>query len=260
MNNELLRQKLRHDLLVAREETDELFRLLAPEAIHERPISERHRIIFYLGHFEAFDWNMICAQSFGAKSFNSQFDRLFEFGIDPVDGRLPHDQPSDWPAIEEIISYRNRVRATVDDLLEHATFTNSSQPFVENGQIFHVAIEHRLMHAETLAYMFHWLDYSLKRRPARGATVSADRSERSRPTLSEVRIPSGDATLGQARDTHSFGWDNEFEAHRVFVPEFSIDTFNVTNADFLEFVNAGGYDHKPLWGEEDWTWIQEAIS
>ena len=62
--------------------------MLAPEAIYERPIAERHRVIFYLGHLEAFDWNMIAATSFQLPSLNSQFDRLFEFGIDPVDGKL----------------------------------------------------------------------------------------------------------------------------------------------------------------------------
>src|SRR5438876_5291995 len=126
--------------------------MLAPAAIYERPIRERHRIIFYLGHLEAFDWNMICAASFGMPSFNSEFNRLFDFGIDPVDGKLPQDQPADWPRLEQVLSYRDHVRPAVDRLLERATFTNAAERFVENGQIFRVAIEHRLMHAETLAY------------------------------------------------------------------------------------------------------------
>src|SRR5438874_10044462 len=159
VNSERLREMLRRELDVARMQTDQLFQMLAPAALVERPIPERHRLIFYLGHLEAFDWNMICATSFGLRSLNSQFDRLFEFGIDPVDGKLPQDKPSDWPSVEEIHSYRDRIRSAVDDLLCRATFTNAAQPFVENGQIFHVAIEHRLMHAETLAYMFHWLPY-----------------------------------------------------------------------------------------------------
>ena len=40
----------------ARAQTDSLFRLIAPETLYSRPIAERHRLIFYLGHFEAFDW------------------------------------------------------------------------------------------------------------------------------------------------------------------------------------------------------------
>ncbi len=253
MKDEEFRRILRQDLASARSQTDRLFQLLAPEAMYSRPIAERHRIIFYLGHLEAFDWNMICAISFGMPSFNSKFNRLFEFGIDPVDGRLPDDQPADWPSLKEILPYNERVRSTIDDLLERATFGNSSQPFVENGQIFRVAIEHRLMHAETLAYMLHWLDYDLKRASAVGARY--EYAGGYRPPL-QRRIPAGYAQLGQ--EFQAFGWDNEFQAHSTFVPEFSIDTFDVTNVDFLEFVRGGGYQHSSFWSEEDWNWIHEA--
>ncbi len=41
----------------ASEETDRLFALPADDVLYERPIPERHRVIFYLGHLEAFDWN-----------------------------------------------------------------------------------------------------------------------------------------------------------------------------------------------------------
>ena len=254
VKDEALRENIRQELVLARMETDQLFHMLAPEAMYERPISERHRIIFYLGHLEAFDWNMICGKSFGMTSLNPQFDRLFEFGIDPVDGALPNDRPSDWPAVKEILSYRDCVRATVDDLLNRATFAKSRQPYLESGQIFHVAIEHRLMHAETLAYMFHWLDYDLKRAP-RG-TAGPDYAGRQTTARTDVRIPAGDAVLGQKPADDAFGWDNEFASHRVFVPEFSIDTHNVTNGDFLEFIKAGGYKHRSLWRDHDWAWVQ----
>jgi hypothetical protein len=84
-----LRESLRRELAKARDETDRLFQMLAPKAMYERPIPERHRVVFYLGHLEAFDWNMVAATSFGLPAFNAPFNRLFEFGIDPVDGGLP---------------------------------------------------------------------------------------------------------------------------------------------------------------------------
>src|SRR5487761_928473 len=46
-------------LAEARVRTDELFKLVAPDSFYERPIPERHRIVFYLGHVEAFDWNLL---------------------------------------------------------------------------------------------------------------------------------------------------------------------------------------------------------
>ena len=257
MQSEHLRERLRIELALARKETDQLFQMLAPHAIYDRPIPERHRVIFYLGHLEAFDWNMVCATAFGMPSFNSQFDRLFQFGIDPVGSELPQDKPSDWPSVREILAYNDRVRCQVDDLLDRSAFTNSSHPFVEKGLIFRVAIEHRWMHAETLAYMFHWLDYAVKRAPNSVRIDPHEERSHKRPAL-QALIPAGEATLGQGRLGHSFGWDNEFDSHSVGVPEFSMDTLNVTNGDFLEFVRAGGYDHRPLWSDDDWRWIQQA--
>jgi len=69
-----------------------------------------------------------------------------------------------------------------------------------------------------------------------------------------VRIPAGVATLGTSRDRYPFGWDNEFVANRVSVPAFEMDVYNVTNQDYLDFVEAGGYEKRELWGEEGWQW------
>src|SRR5712671_5186323 len=140
----------------ARKRTDELFSLLVPEALYDRPIQERNRNIFYLGHLEAFDWNQVCRGALGMPSFHPEFDKLFEFGIDPPAGRLPEDQSSDWPRVAEIERYNARVRAAVDLALEQDQAPE---------QTWHVAIEHRLMHAETLAYMLHNLDPQRKIAP-----------------------------------------------------------------------------------------------
>src|SRR6185503_18333406 len=93
---DLSRETLRTRLAAARHHTDRLFGMLDPAAMYERPIPERHRIVFYLGHLEAFDRNMICGKS------SSALAGLFAFGIDPVDGKLPDDKPGDWPSVEEI--------------------------------------------------------------------------------------------------------------------------------------------------------------
>jgi hypothetical protein len=53
------RQGLLSRLYDARLETDALFEMVRPEAMRDRPIPERHRIVFYVGHLEAFDWNLL---------------------------------------------------------------------------------------------------------------------------------------------------------------------------------------------------------
>ena len=49
----------------ARRITDELFGILREEALYDRPIAERHRIVFYTGHLESFDWNLLGQRAFG---------------------------------------------------------------------------------------------------------------------------------------------------------------------------------------------------
>jgi len=244
------KERLRRQLEEARGQTDALFDLLHPAAFYERPIEERHRIIFYLGHLEAFDWNMIGANSFQLKPLHKEFERLFAFGIDPVGGGLPKDRPSDWPTVETVRRYVVQVRRAVDDCLAKADFSAGDQRYVRDGLIFSVVIEHRLMHLETLSYMLHWLPYDLKipiNPPAPGA--------RPAPQHRQIRVAPGQAKLGLRRAALAFGWDNEFEGHSVDVPEFEIDVYKVSNEEFLAFVDADGYQQQSLWAEDAWNWI-----
>ena len=109
-----VRQSIAQRLREARAWTDGLFRLLTPAGLLERPIAERHRLLFYVGHLEAFDWNLICRDVLGERSSRPTFEQLFAFGIDPVDGNLPSDQPSDWPQLEELQAWNRELREAVD--------------------------------------------------------------------------------------------------------------------------------------------------
>jgi len=249
---------VRHDLIEqladARRRTDELFAVVKPDSLYERPIAERHRIVFYIGHLEAFDWNLFHERVLGLKSFHPEFDRLFAFGIDPVGGGLPADQPSDWPSIAAVQEYVRKIRAVLDEKLEEA-LADSVPPAPDGfplSTLLTVAIEHRLMHAETLAYMLHQLPLSKKVRQAKSPTVVT-------PAIVQrsIKIPSGVATLGLSRASGVFGWDNEYEAHTVGVPEFAIDAYKVTNLQYLEFVAAGGYEARAFWSDDDWNWRSE---
>jgi formylglycine-generating enzyme required for sulfatase activity len=80
--------------------------------------------------------------------------------------------------------------------------------------------------------------------------MTSDESVRPRT----IGIAQGTATLGRSRREEQFGWDNEFEEHRIVVPEFSADAYPVTNGQFLEFMRAGGYEDRSLWSSEDWAW------
>ena len=248
-----------HDLIErisnARQQSDGLVNLVRTGSFYERPIPERHRIIFYVGHLEAFDWNLLNDSVFGLKSIHPEFDRLFAFGIDPVGGGLPTDTPSDWPALDTVRDYVRNVRSTVDKHLANVM----REPFCQTRDGFplrtllNVAVEHRLMHVETLAYMLHQLAFDMK-------VPQPNAPDHATPPVAprKITVPAGVVTLGLARGVENeagdFGWDNEYEAHTIEVPAFEIDQYKVTNRQYLEFMAAGGYETRSFWNEDDWNW------
>ncbi len=221
----------------ARRQTDSLFALLPPGSIYERPIAERHRMIFYLGHLENFDWLQLGRKVAGHASFHPEFDRLFEAGIDPPPGQLPRDTPGDWPEQSAVRDYVAKIREKVDAEWE-ALPADRRQ----------MVIEHRHMHAETFSYMLHNLPHEAKIAPRR------DAASPSTPYEQEwISIPAGRATLG--RDAgDGFGWDNEFASTSVEVAAFRIQKYKVTNGEYLEFVNATGAPAPHFWKKVRGAW------
>jgi iron(II)-dependent oxidoreductase len=244
-----VRHNLQERLAEGRKRTDEVFQIVKDEAIYDRPINERHRIIFYVGHVEAFDWNLLADRAFGLRSFHESFDKLFAFGIDPVGGGLPTDKDSDWPSRAEIQRYNLRLREELDQAIARA-LAEPAEGHPLLIPMLETAIEHRLMHAETLAYMLHQLPADRK------IPVENEISWKTARAKSHlVEIQGGHTSLGMRRQhTDEFGWDNEFEPQEVFVPEFAIDNYNVKNRDFVLFMQAGGYADRSLWGDEAWAW------
>lgn len=231
-------------MAAARRLTDSLFQRVPPALLYERPIAERHRVAFYVGHLEAFDANLLRLLSRSPR--DQQLRGLFAFGIDPVGGALPSDGIHDWPSMPDIRDFVADTRARLDRWL-------MSSPPTEIGGVslttlLHTAIEHRWMHAETLAYLFNRLPLE---RPVRAGVVA-------RPggmDESMVSVPSGLTVLGRSRD-EGFGWDNEYGRVLQNVPAFQIDRYMVSNAQFERFLEAGGYQDPRWWSHADWQWRQ----
>ena len=113
-----VQQSLSARLADARRRSDELFAIVKEEALYDRPIPERHRIVFYIGHLEAFDWNLLRERVLRMQTFDPALDRLFAFGIDPVEGGLPADQPSDWPSLGKCAGMCKRSAARSTSICE----------------------------------------------------------------------------------------------------------------------------------------------
>jgi ergothioneine biosynthesis protein EgtB len=235
-----------------RRRSEALFSTLAADAYYDRPIPLRNPICFYEGHLPAFGVNTIVKRGLGRPGVDPEFEVLFERGIDPDDAsHVPGVASNGWPPREAILRYGREADAAVAKALAEGDVEDPANPVLRRGLAVHTVLEHEPMHQETLGYMWHRLPYAKKRAPA--GTPPSEPGGRP-PEPATARIPAGRATLGAARDRVPFGWDNEFPEQVVEVPAFAIDVHDTTNAEYLDFVEAGGYAREDLWSPEGWAW------
>jgi gamma-glutamyl hercynylcysteine S-oxide synthase len=256
-----------------RERTRRLFDLVAGSgaggdgAYYKRPIALRHPIVFYEGHLPAFSFNTLVKKGLGGQSIDPHLEALFARGIDPPEegskgsagpqGPALQGDPAGWPTRGEVHAFAAEADRRVLDALCRADLERPGHPLLDRAEAVFTILEHEAMHHETLLYMWHRLSLEDKQRP----DDYASRVDGPVPRQEWIEIPAGRATLGVDREDLTFGWDNELPRHIVAVGAFSIERFNVTNAQFLEFVDAGGYTDRRWWQEEAWNWIQsERIS
>jgi len=264
--------------------SDAIFDLIDPAAYYTRPISLRNPIVFYEGHLPAFSVIAFLRRGLGLPPVDARLEKLFERGIDPdsEEAAVPRSGAATaWPSRDEVRAFARACDAAVLRAMESLP----PGPLALEG--LYTALEHEAMHQETLLYMWHRLPYEQKVRghlsppdlPPEGGShgdtaagpwlpASAGRtvSGATGPWLppsggrsisgGTATIPAGTAMLGADRGHVPFGWDNEFDAHAVHVPQFDVDVLPVTNAQFLDFVEHDGYTTRTLWDDEGWAWIQ----
>ena len=240
-----------------RARTRGIFDLLTPDAYYARPIPLRHPVVFYDGHIPAFAVNALLKKGLGHPGIDGELETLFARGIDPADGSAAARSARDaWPTRETVRRYVEQADQAILDALAVAPIEAEANGVVRRGQGVFTILEHEAMHQETLLYMWHWFDLSQKRCPADYEPTGIDAP--APPPGDMVIVPGGRAMLGAHIEAVPFGWDNEFPEHRVSVPAFAIDVHDVTNARFLEFVEARGYEKRSLWSDGAWARLQQA--
>jgi len=248
----------REDLIqwfrAGRQVSKAVFSIPVESAYYDRPIDLRNPIVFYEGHLPAFNVNTLIKLAFKGHGINDHYELLFARGIDPDSVDAVKDPTDVWPKRHEVQAYGHTADAMVEDALRYAVIEDDSIPQLRGGEAALAILEHEQMHQETLLYMFHNMPYErkVKRQPLNRvgqAPPPVRTGEGARPT----QIPAGIATIGADRDT--FGWDNEFPAHRVEVDAFEVDRYSVTNGEYLEFMNAVGVHAPQFWLERDGAWF-----
>jgi formylglycine-generating enzyme required for sulfatase activity len=230
--------------------TRELFAIPKAEAYYDRPIPLRNPIVFYEGHIPAFAVNTLIKLALKHDGIDADFERLFARGIDPENEDAAKTPTDFWPARGDIQAYGREADDLIFRALCDGPIDDGAAPQTRNAEAVFTVLEHEQMHQETLLYLFHELPYEKKNAiaPLRRSGAVAPRDV----VKDMVRIPAGEATLGGTRG--DFGWDNEFPRMRVNVGEFSIDRHDVTNGDYLEFVEATDSNPPHFWSKHDGTW------
>lgn len=229
-----------------------LYATLSDDAYFGRPIPLRNPLVFYEGHVPAFSHAHLVRKALGGPAIDEVLERLFERGIDPheatSDVKARGNEADEWPDRAMVIAFRDeadrRVRAAIERVL------NDPDGPVDVVQRI---LEHETMHHETLMYLWHALPHGDKRAPE-GYKPNVGGAA---PEQEMVEVAAGRAVLGVALGDLPFVWDNEVPAHSKDVPAFRIQRHNVTNAEYLAFVEAGGYRDERWWRPEDWAWLNE---
>jgi iron(II)-dependent oxidoreductase len=171
--------------------------------------------------------------------------------IDDLYDAFQHPR-ADRPALPllgpaEARAYVREVREKAFDVLEQSPL--EGRRLETNGFAFGMIVQHEQQHDETMLATHQLrsgapvLDASP---PPAGRPLPAD----------EVLVPAGRFTMGTSIE--AWALDNERPAHDVHVDAFFIDTAPVTNAAYLAFIEAGGYDDPRWWSEEGWAYRVKA--
>ena len=252
-NPELTRNQIRDYFHQTADLYESLFETLASEeAYRVKPISLRHPLIFYYGHTNTFFINKLILAGLITERINPKFESMFAVGVDEMSWDDVNEQNYDWPTSAEVRAYRAQVRLVVDNLINVLPI---SLPIDWESPWWAIlmGIEHERIHLETSSVLIrqHNLKY-VKSSP--NWAPCKENGNAPRNTL--VDIPATDLALGKSDAT--YGWDNEYGRADVHCNQFQAAKYLTSNAEFLAFVEAGGYADDQHWEEEGLSWKKYA--
>lgn len=169
----------------------------------------------------------------------------------------------DWPSVDEVKEYRKQVREMINKKIKEWPL---SVPIDWKSKFWPIlmGIEHERIHLETSAVIIRRLPTNEVHNDALWAICKEINfkgyDENGKPNVDESKFPKnellpveeGSVDLGKKDAT--YGWDNEYGQYTTKVSAFKASKYIVSNYDFLQFVEDGGYDNQKWWTEEGWKW------
>ncbi|MES2387775.1 MAG: ergothioneine biosynthesis protein EgtB [Bacteroidota bacterium] len=231
---------------------------LTPEDSTAQPVTEVSPPKWHLAHstwfFETF---LLLPFLPGYSVFSPDFAFLFNSYYETLGPRVPREMRGSItrPGLAEILQYRTYVNNAMAVLLEMAA-DNSLENSEEALKLCELGLQHEQQHQELLVtdikYIF-GLNPLYPSLPASHAFMpghAAKDFEASFITMEEGLYEIGFAGPG-------FSFDNEWGRHRQYLHAYEIASELVTNAEYLQFMQAGAYNDASLWLAEGWDWIQK---
>ncbi|GGH72165.1 ergothioneine biosynthesis protein EgtB [Phaeocystidibacter marisrubri] len=150
------------------------------------------------------------------------------------------------PTTEKIYAYREYVDEHMSELLK--TPSDVISGLVEIG------LNHEQQHQELLLTDIKYSLYSQPFHPVYSAEPLIQ-DARALPSESKewISIPEGTYQIGHDED--GFAFDNECKRHTVYLHKYSISSSPITNGEFIEFIESGGYSQFQHWHDEGWAWV-----
>jgi ergothioneine biosynthesis protein EgtB len=178
----------------------------------------------------------------GYRAFDPAYEYLFNSYYEAVGPRHPRPQRGliTRPGVAEVLAYRQHVSGAMADLLVKSEAALA--PLVELG------LHHEQQHQELILMD---AKHMLSCNPLRPAYYSAQTSSPVLPSAIEwISHPGGLVEIGH--DADAFAFDNEGPRHKVWLDPFVIASRQVSNAEYLAFIEDGGYRRPEFWLSAGW--------
>ena len=233
--------------------TEEICKPLHTEDYVVQPVVDVSPPKWHIGHttwfFETF---VLKPYLEGYKEFDPEYNYVFNSYYETVGARVIRTDRGNLsrPTVEEIYKYRKYVDQAMNQFLQK----NISK---EIQEIITIGFNHEQQHQELLMTDIKYILGNNPLFPAYKIDVSKERNTEDFDFGSDnqfIKVEKGIYEIGYEGD--GFCFDNELQKHPVFLGDFRIAKNLVTNAQYLEFINAGGYKDFNYWHADGWEWVK----
>ena len=221
------------------------------QAYYLRPEPLRHPLIFYFGHTATFFINKLVLGKYIDKRIDAKIEAICAVGVDEMSWDDLDQTHYDWPSVEQVRDYRNKVHKLIHQLIDDMPI---EMPIRQDSLawLMLMGVEHERIHLETSSVIMRMLPLEQLTPSSQWASCK-DVGEA--PENELLSIAGSAVSLGKPDDADSYGWDNEYGHVKIDVPDFLASKFLVSNQEFLEFVEDEGYQSGQYWCQEGQSWL-----